>query len=199
MKRPAAAAAVLLAAGLALAGCQSHDSTDAAPPMSDAPQHASLVRAAGLSPCPGSGPARGDLPDLTLPCLGNGPAVHLAGLTGKPTVVNIWASWCPPCQQEAAYFAAAYDADKHDVRFLGVDTKDSDDSALDFAAHVHPALRYPSVVDADNKVLLGLGIPSPPLTVFLDGAGRIVHRHSGPYASTGALQRDIATYLHVRT
>lgn len=189
----------VIAVALLAAGCTTQVSVAGSPPVRQGPSHAALVRAAGLAPCPASSAADGTLPDVTLPCLGNGPAVRLAGLTGQPTVVNVWGSWCIPCQQEARYFASAYDADRGRVRFLGVDTEDSVDSALSFAAHVKPAMHYPSVVDQQKKVLLALHFAGPPVTAFVDSAGKIVHVTPGQYSRTAALQHDIATYLHVRT
>jgi cytochrome c biogenesis protein CcmG, thiol:disulfide interchange protein DsbE len=160
---------------------------------------AALVATANLQPCPTSAAptASGGLPDVTLPCLGKGPAVNMAGLAGKPTVVNIWGSWCVPCQAEAGFLSAAYDKTHGKVRFLGVDTQDEADSALDFGSHVSPPVRYPSVFDEDKKVILALHYTGPPETVFLDRTGRIVHIHLGKYDSTAAVRADIATYLHV--
>jgi thiol-disulfide isomerase/thioredoxin len=124
--------------------------------------------------------------------------VHLAGLVGMPTVVNLWGSWCGPCQQEAALLSSTYDANRAKVRFLGVDIEDDPDSALDFGTHVTPPVRYPSVVDPDKKLLLALHFPGPPETAFLNPAGKVVHIHSGQYSSAAALRADLATYLGVR-
>jgi thiol-disulfide isomerase/thioredoxin len=160
-----------------------------------------LLRAAHLKPCPQSSatPIAGGLPEVTLSCLGDGPAVHLAGLTGRPTVVNIWGSWCVPCQAEAKYLSSVYDADQAKVRFLGVDTEDSVNSALSFGAHVSPPIRYPSVVDPDKKVLIGVhAAPGPPVTLFVNAAGKVVHVHPGEYPSAAALRTDLATYLRVK-
>ena len=44
----------------------------------------------------------------------------MAGLAGKPTVVNIWGSWCPPCQAEEKYLSSAYNIDRGKVR-LGIE------------------------------------------------------------------------------
>ena len=132
---------------------------------------------------------------MTLDCLGNGPAVHVAGLTGKPTVVNLWASWCTDCHAELAYFDAL--STHHVVRVLGVDTEDTDGSALSFAAAYRPGLRYPSVSDPSRQVLTGVKEDNLPVTAFLDSAGAVVHVHLGPYSSAAALQHDVATYLHV--
>lgn len=114
-------------------------------------------------------------------------------------MVNVWASWCVPCQREMPFLSSVYDADRGRVRFLGVDTEDSVDSALDFGRHVEPPVRYPSVVDPDKKVLLGLAKTlGPPETAFVDAAGALVHVHAGPYTDAAELRADIATYLHVR-
>lgn len=192
---------VLAALVLALTGCTGGGSSG--DNVTPGPNHAELVARAALDPCPASiagGHVSHGLPDVTLPCLGNGPAVHLAGLRGVPTVINIWGSWCTPCQEETKYLATVYDAMKPRVRFLGVDTEDSSDSALDFAPHVTPPMRYPSVVDEQKKVLIGLDLISAvPSTVFVDAAGHVVHKEAVAYGSAAQLRADIARYLGVRS
>jgi len=188
---------------LAASACTGGHSSPPGPGGAAGPTHAQLVARAALDPCPpstaGLHVAHG-LPNVTLKCLGTGPAVHLAGLRGVPTVVNIWGSWCTPCQAEAKYLATVYDALKPRVRFLGVDTEDSDDSALDFAAHVSPPMRYPSVVDEQKQVLIGLDLISAvPSTVFVDASGHVVHKAAIAYASAAQLRADIARYLGVRS
>lgn len=96
--------ATVLAAVALLAGCTAAGSTsDAGPPV---PSTAELRSRAALEPCPevadaGTGAVPGgQLPDLQLDCLGDGPPVRLAGLRGVPTVVNPWAAWCEPCRKE---------------------------------------------------------------------------------------------------
>jgi thiol-disulfide isomerase/thioredoxin len=190
--------AVLVA--LVAAGCSSSSPSAIAPDFPKPPSYDQLVAKAALDPCPQSSavhPAK-SLPDLTLPCLATGPAVHLSGLSGTPTVVNIWGSWCGPCQAETRYLSTVYDAAKPRVRFLGVDTEDDPKSALDFAAHVAPAMRYPQVVDRNKRVLIALNIPSAvPTTVFVSATGRVVHVSPGGYKSAAALRADIHRYLGV--
>lgn len=190
-----------VAAALALAASGCTGTSSAGAPVPAGPTRAELVARAALDPCPPSvagATVPHGLPDVTLPCLGDGPAVHLAGLRGMPTVVNIWGSWCGPCQTEAKYLATVYDAMKTRVRFLGVDTEDSSDSALDFAPHVTPPMRYPSVVDEQKKVLVGLDLFSAvPSTVFVDAAGHVVHKAAVAYGSAAQLRADIAHYLGV--
>jgi thiol-disulfide isomerase/thioredoxin len=191
-------ASVLLAIG---AGCSTGGSGSNPGLDLHNPTHAQLVAKAALAPCPSSAaaPVSGGLPSVTLPCLGQGPQVRLSGLAGKPTVVNIWGSWCEPCQAEMRYLSSAYNTDRAAVRFLGVDTVDDADSALDFSAHVTPPVHFPSVFDENRQVALGLNIEGTPDTIFVASDGRIVHTHRGPYSSTAQLQSDISRYLHVRT
>jgi thiol-disulfide isomerase/thioredoxin len=181
-------------------GCSSSGSAGGDGRVND-PTHTRLVKKADLDRCPTSSATSvsDGLPDVTLPCLGKGPAVHLAGLVGTPTVINVWGSWCIPCRKETGALSSVYDALKPKVRFLGVDTADDANSALDFGTHVTPAVRYPSVLDPDKKVLLGLArSPGPPETAFVDAAGVVVHVHVGPYDDAAQLRADIAKYLHVQ-
>ena len=185
---------------LLVTGCSGSATRTIAPDFPKPPSYSQLVARANLDPCPATDAGRtaAALPNLTLPCLGAGPAVHLAGLVGKPTVVNIWGSWCGPCQAETRYLSTVYDAVRAKVRFLGVDTEDDPKSALDFAPHVSPPMRYPQVVDKNKRLLIALNIPSNvPSSVFVDAAGRVVHVSPGAYHSVAALRADIRRYLGV--
>jgi thiol-disulfide isomerase/thioredoxin len=191
----------VLVALLVVAGCSASHRTGTSPGPGGTAATPAEIAAAHLRPCPPSSAtaAPGGLPDVTVPCLGHGPAVHMAGLTGMPTVVNVWGSWCPPCQAEEKYLSSAYDKDHSHVRFLGVDVVDEADSALSFVTHVSPPVHFPSVFDESRKVALGLHVASPPYTFFVSAAGRIVGKSAGAYSSTAQVQSDIARYLHVAT
>ena len=201
MRTGPAIAVVMVIAAVLLGGCSGASRPTVEPAFATPPAYDALVARAALDRCPASSPAahvQHSLPDLTLPCLGAGPAVRLAGLSGRPTVVNIWATWCGPCQAETRYLSTVYDAARGAVRFLGVDTEDDPRSALDFAPHVTPPMRYPQVVDRSKKLLIALRIPSNvPTTVFVAGDGRVVHVSPGAYHSTAALRADIRRYLKV--
>jgi thiol-disulfide isomerase/thioredoxin len=197
IRRRLAAALVAAAATCAACGGGSGPSSAGAPALTKDPSTTALAKAAHLPPCPTSSAtaASHGLPDVTLDCLGGGPAVHVAGLTGRPTVVNLWAAWCTECHAELAYFDAL--STHHDVRVLGVDTADTDGNALSFAAKYRPAMTYASVSDPARRVLTGVKEDNLPVTAFVDSAGHVVHVHLGPYDSAAQLRQDVATYLHV--
>ncbi len=158
-----------------------------------APSLAPLRAEAALDPCPsGISP---ELPDLTLPCLGGGPDVPLRGVpTGTPTLVNVYGSWCAPCQEEMPTLVAFSERARGKVALVGVDTLDEPRLALQFAVDL--GQHWPAVVDDDKQVLRRYG-SGPPVTLFVDAAGTVVHVKTGPFRDLAALRQMVTTYLGV--
>ncbi|MFZ0325219.1 MAG: TlpA disulfide reductase family protein [Actinomycetes bacterium] len=155
----------------------------------------SLVAAAGLDRCPTtSGAAAVDhgLPDVTLACLADGPPVRLSGLRGRPTLVNIWASWCGPCRGELPMLQRADDAG---LRVLGVDLLDHPDAAL--ATLEALDITYPSVQDPGGSLRAELGLVATPTTLFVAPDGQIVHVKLGAFGSDAELAAAAGRYLGV--
>jgi thiol-disulfide isomerase/thioredoxin len=151
-----------------------------------------LRRAAALQPCP---TGVGDLPSLTLACLGGGPAVRLdASPAGVPTLVNIYGSWCGPCQKEMPVLAAFARRAGSAVALLGVDTEDEQRLALLFARDV--GQHWPAVVDDEGKLLRHYA-PGPPATLFVDRAGKVVFVHRGAFPSLAVLVAQVRSHLGV--
>jgi thiol-disulfide isomerase/thioredoxin len=164
------------------------------PPTPPGPDLSPLRVRAGLAPCPpGLGP---ELPDLVLPCLGGGPDVtlHAAG-PGRPTLVNVWATWCPPCVQEVPDLVAFADAAQGRVGVVGVLTQDPARNGLEFARQY--GVRYPSVVDDQGEVFRAFR-PGPPVTLFLDAEGRVVHKRSGKFTDVAEIRALVAEHLDVQ-
>ncbi len=159
---------------------------------------ADLVARADLAPCPASDPSvaplTDGLPDLTLPCLGEGPAVRLAGVRGTPTVVNVWASWCGPCRDELPLFAAL-DSSTPGVAILGIDVEDRPSAALSLL--VDTGVHYPSVRDPDRATQPALRWVGLPMTLFVDADGRITHVERAPITSQAQLDDLVAQHLGV--
>ena len=96
--------------------------------------------------------------------------VALSELRGYAVVLNFWASWCRPCRAEAPILAAAAQAERGRVVFLGVDVKDFTTDARRFAKD--NGFNYVSVRDTDN-VYDDYGLTGLPETFFVDARGRV--------------------------
>ncbi|MBR7927843.1 TlpA family protein disulfide reductase [Aerococcaceae bacterium zg-ZUI334] len=102
---------------------------------------------------------------------------HLNDKKGRPMVLNLWASWCPPCREEMPFFANAYQTYQHDVEFIMLNAIGSRDTetkevADSFLAEMGLDLPIYYDIDKNNQFLFGATIF--PSTVFFDETGRAV-------------------------
>jgi cytochrome c biogenesis protein CcmG/thiol:disulfide interchange protein DsbE len=110
---------------------------------------------------------------FTLPALGqSGQQVSLSQYNGKPVIVNFFASWCPPCQQETPLLASWYKQEHGHVVLLGLDENDTTANALKFARA--KGVSYPIGFDPQVKVALAYNVDGLPQTFFLNAQHRIV-------------------------
>ncbi|MCU1596027.1 MAG: Thiol-disulfide isomerase-like thioredoxin [Frankiales bacterium] len=153
---------------------------------------APLRAAAALTPCPtGVSPA---LPALTLSCLGGGSPVSLRGAPSGPTLVNVYGSWCGPCLEEMPLLASFSKGAAGKVSLLGIDTEDDPRMALRFAKDVGQT--WNALVD-DDGVVMRKYAPGPPITLFVDAAGTVVHVKVGALKDVAELRSLTARYLKV--
>ena len=132
------------------------------------------------------------LPPLTLGGLGSGPDVALDRLTGRPALVNLWATWCLPCREEMRLLQDAFERYGDQGRFLGVDTQDRSGAAASFVTDLQ--IEYPHVLDPDGALLSERGVRGLPVTLGLDEEGRIAARVVGQLDAR-ELQQLIDTLL----
>lgn len=95
-------------------------------------------------------------------------------LRGTPVMLNIWASWCDPCRQEAPFLERAWrtEARPAGVLFLGLDQQDATGDALAF---IHQyGIDYTNVHDAGNDVPQSYGATGVPETYFINARGDVV-------------------------
>ncbi len=127
--------------------------------------------------------ARGErpvAPAFTLPRLDSAGTLALGSLRGKAVVVNFWASWCIPCEQEAPLLEQTWQAHKDDgLVVVGVNFNDLAGDARRFMRKT--GTTYPIVVDRDGDVVAKYGLTGVPETFFVDRRGRLVgSRIAGP-------------------
>jgi cytochrome c biogenesis protein CcmG/thiol:disulfide interchange protein DsbE len=115
---------------------------------------------------------------FTLAALGKpGQQVSLSQYQGKPLVINFWASWCPPCQQETPLLARWYKQQDGHVVLLGLDENDAAATALKFAQA--KGVTYPIGFDPNVTVALSYGVDGLPQTFFLNASHHIVDHVPG--------------------
>jgi thiol-disulfide isomerase/thioredoxin len=105
-----------------------------------------------------------------------GEGVELADFSGKPVVINVWASWCPGCIEEAADLRE-FVADHPDVVVLGIDFQDTVAGARDFYRRWE--WTHPTIFDSAGTQTAALGLFGMPTTFFLDPEHRITARVVG--------------------
>jgi cytochrome c biogenesis protein CcmG, thiol:disulfide interchange protein DsbE len=115
---------------------------------------------------------RPQAPTMVLPRLGAPGRASLADYRGKVVVLNVWASWCPPCREETPLLQRTQEriAAKGGT-VLGVDTRDATTKALAFM-RAHKAT-FPSLRDRDQSYGQKLGVTGYPETFVIDRQGRV--------------------------
>lgn len=139
-------------------------------------------------------------PDFTLPVLhpggdvtGDGGQLSLASLRGRPVVVNLWASWCDPCKEEAPILESIWTRYKvRGVVVLGVNIQDISGKAKEFIDRYR--LTFPSVRDGTDGTQRKFGTAQLPETFVIDPDGKM---RLLPYRGgiTEASEREISAHL----
>ena len=117
------------------------------------------------------------MPKVALTTLAGEPTDLARQAAGKPTVVNLWATWCPPCRREMPVLAAAQKKET-EIRFVFADQGEN-------AAAVHRYLGETRLdianvlLDVDGAIGREVGTMGLPTTLFYNAEGRLVDTHIG--------------------
>ena len=131
-------------------------------------------------------------PDFTLQTL-DGTTVSLADYRGRPVIVNFWASWCQPCQQEFPLFVASRRQHAADgLEILGIVHEDTAQAAKAFADG--KGAHWPLLSDPDNAAWQAYDGSLLPISYYVDRQGIIRAVSYGPPPS-GALNEELAKIL----
>lgn len=113
----------------------------------------------------------------------DGKTVELYQNDGKPTVINFWATWCPPCKEEMPMLQKAYSLYHDQVRFLMVNETAQENHPDDVKKYIDRYMyTFPVLMDpvtengtvGDRYQLIGL-----PITFVVDADGKIIHKIVG--------------------
>ncbi|AKC68466.1 TlpA disulfide reductase family protein [Pandoraea oxalativorans] len=132
------------------------------------------------------------LPSLTLSSL-DGRAIALDSHRGQPIVMNLWATWCPPCRREMPVLAQAQ-TDYPDVRFLMINQGESAQTVAEFVQSQGLTFDH-LLLDPQSEAMRAAGARALPTTLYFDTNGRLVEAHLGEL--TAARLRD-TLHRHLR-
>ena len=116
------------------------------------------------------------VPDIAVRDI-EGRSLSLQDLAGKPLVINLWATWCPPCRREMPVLAAAQAANP-DIRFVFVNQGEGQALVEKFLAQQQLTLRN-NLLDTGGRLGQAVGSLSLPTTLFYSAEGQLKNNHLG--------------------
>jgi len=147
-----------------------------------------LAAAAGLWALRGRTP---DLaPDFAVPDL-QGQAIRLSGLRGQVVLLNLWATWCPPCRDEMPSMERLWQQLRPQGFVLLAVSEDEKGAAVVEPFVRQLGLTFPVLLDPEGQVGRSYGVWGYPESFLIDREGRVVERVIGP--------RDWTAPEHVRS
>jgi peroxiredoxin len=135
-------------------------------------------------------------PPFTLPDL-DGNQVSLSDFEGKVVVLDLWATWCPPCREEIPFLVSLYEEFRdRGLVVVGVGLDDGGAPVLKSFAEEN-GMTYPVVV-GNRSVQASYGVTAIPTTFMIGRDGRIATKHVGFHPSiAGEMRSDVESLLGV--
>ncbi len=119
------------------------------------------------------------VPDRELPVLGGRGQGEIADYRGRWVLVNLWASWCPPCRREAPLLERFWRRRRsRGVTVLGIDVQDNSDDALAFVRRY--GITYPQLRSVGDERSTAFGSTGVPENFLVDPRGRLALIWRGP-------------------
>lgn len=126
------------------------------------------------------------LPQLSLPAI-DGNSIALSSFVGKPTVVNLWATWCPPCRREMPLLQQAQAAHP-EINFVFVNQGETQDQVVRYLKGQGMTLRN-VLIDATRSTGAAFNEAAMPTTLFFDTQGRLASSRIGALSEATLAQR----------
>jgi cytochrome c-type biogenesis protein CcmF len=161
---------VLIAAGVAMWG----------------PGHGTATQSAGR-PLPGQ-PA----PNFALNLL-DGSTLAFSDLNGQIALLNFWATWCVPCEDELPDLQAIWDEYQNQgVTLVGIAVQEEKVEIQEMLSHLE--ITYPQGMDPEERIAAAYGITGVPETFIIDSQGKLAYVHIGP-VNAEELREELNTLL----
>ena len=129
----------------------------------------------------GAVPLNKPAPNFTVTTI-DGKQLSINDLRGKTVVLNIWASWCVPCRDEAGELNRSYALYKdRNVVFVGIAWNDNDGEVRKFIEQYR--VPYAIALDAEGRIAIDLGITGVPETFLINAEGQLTQKWVGPITS----------------
>ncbi|CAM5274836.1 Thiol-disulfide oxidoreductase resA OS=Afipia felis OX=1035 GN=resA_2 PE=4 SV=1 [Afipia felis] len=125
----------------------------------------------------------------------DGPPVAVSNVAGRPTVVNLWASWCPPCRREMPLLAETASG-RPEVTFLFINQGEGREKIRSYLDVENLKLDR-VLLDPSMQIPRHYGMMGLPITLFLAANGTLVSMHIGEI-SREALNANIEKIAHLR-
>ncbi|MFT9846458.1 redoxin domain-containing protein [Aneurinibacillus sp. REN35] len=189
MKNIAALLVLFALVGGVLYGTMGKKETDEQTPPTAA--SSGEVSAEKAEPAAKVGVKKGNLaPDFTLDTL-DGKTIRLSELRGKTVIMNIWATWCPPCRKEIPDMVAFYEKAKGEqVEILAVNLTETESSIPNVKRFVEGMeMQFPILLDKKSKVANLYEATVVPTSIIIDKDGIIQDIVTGPM--TQAMMKEL--------
>ena len=116
-------------------------------------------------------------PQFTLP-LFSGEDLEFTRSSGRPAVINFWASWCPPCRQESPLLERTWrQFEDEGILFIGIDIQDTEEEARAYLNEFD--ITFPNGIDAAGEITIDYGVIGLPVTFFIGSDGIVQRRWVG--------------------
>ncbi len=122
-----------------------------------------------------------EIPEFTLPLLGNpdreiNREALLGRFAGTPFLINVWASWCPPCRQEHPLLTELSKSGA--IPVVGLSYRDQPEDAQAFLTRFGDPFEF-NLSDVSGRTSIDFGVYAAPETFLIDGEGKVVYKHIG--------------------
>jgi thiol-disulfide isomerase/thioredoxin len=138
--------------------------------------------------------AQSALPTLELKTLAGKGATLASVSQGKPMVVNLWATWCPPCRREMPVLA---EAQQRETEVIFALVNQGEDQARILRYLNSSQLKLENVlIDSSSALGHAIGSTALPISLFYDASGHLVDTHVGALSTATLAAKLSPFHLH---